>query len=102
MLLFYTSRISYKLLYHIPVHQRLSAKEVYLEISAGPRISYQKVKGLFSYLKAHKCAVALIFALACEAVGAIEIAGVSYVQTERLYYLAVIFEADSQILVLIL
>ena len=55
----------------------------------------------YAYLKAHQRAVALILALTCKAVGAVEIAGVSYVQAESLDDLAVVLVIASKAFVLV-
>ena len=91
VLLFNASCVSNELLDDVPVHEGLAAEEVNLKVSSRARIFDQKIESLFTDFKAHQRAFALIFALAGKAVGAVQIAGVRNVETERLDDLAVIF-----------
>ena len=68
----------------LEVHQRLTAEEVHLQIPPGPGVLHQIVERALADLEGHQGAVAVIFALAGEAIGAVEIAGVGHVQAERL------------------
>lgn len=42
----------------------------------------QEIERLFSHVKGHQGALAVVFALACKAVGAVEVAGVRNMQAE--------------------
>ena len=101
MLLLDASRVSHELLDNVPVHQRLAAEEVNLKVVASARVFDKEVKGALAYLKAHKSAIALILALTCKAIGAVEVAGVCNVQAESLYDLAVILVIAGKLLVLV-
>ena len=102
MLLLNASRVSHKLLYHLPVHKRLAAEEVNLKVASCARIGNQEVKRLLAHLKAHHCAVALIFALTGKAIRAVKITGMSHVQAERLNDIAVVFVVIRQLFILVL
>ena len=84
-LLFDAARIHDELLHDIPIHERLAAEEVHLEIPPCSRIFNEKIERAPTDVKAHQRAVAVKFALTCEAVGAVQIAGVGDVKAERFY-----------------
>ena len=69
--LFATSGIGNKLFYHVPVHQRFAAEEIYFQIVTSTGMLYKKIKSLLAYFKSHKSLVTLILSLTCEAVGAV-------------------------------
>ena len=76
--------IGHQALDHIPIHQRLAAEKVHLQVAPRTRVRHQKIQRLPAHLKAHHGPLAVIFALAGKAVGAVEVAGVGDVQAERL------------------
>ena len=82
--LFNTARIGDQILDHLKIHQRFAAEEIDLQIPARTGIGDQKIQRLLADLKAHDRTLAVIFALACKAVGAVQIAGVRNMQAERL------------------
>ena len=84
MLLFDLAGVGNQLLDHIKVHQGLAAKEVYLQVVTGSRSGNQKIQCLLTHLKAHDGAVAVVIALACKAIGAVEVTGVGDVQAKCL------------------
>ena len=55
--------VLYQLLYNFPVHKRLTAKEIYFQVSAVSGIRYQEIQCFFADLKAHECTSAVILAL---------------------------------------
>ena len=75
-----------ELLYDFKIQKRLSSEKVHLKISPASGISYQIVKRLLSYLKAHKSLWPIEISLACKAVPALEIAVMSHVKAHSLYY----------------
>ena len=87
-LLFHTAGILHQLLHHVPVHQRLTAEEVHLQIGAAAGVIHQKVQSLLANLKAHQRTVSMVFSLAGEAVGAVQVAGVRHMQAQRLHHIA--------------
>ena len=87
-LLFHTAGILHQLLHHVPVHQRLTAEEVHLQIGAAAGVIHQEVQRLLTHLKAHQRAVAVILALTGEAVGTVQVAGVRHMQAQRLHHIA--------------
>ena len=83
-LLFHTAGILHQLLHHVPVHQRLAAEEVYLQIVTGAGVFNEEIQRPLAHLIAHQGAVAMVLALTGEAVGAVEVAGMGNVQAQRL------------------
>ena len=45
------SSIGYKILYHLPVHQRFPAEEINFQVSPVSGIGNQKIKSFFPHLK---------------------------------------------------
>ena len=70
-LLFHTPGIGHQLLHHVPVHQRLAAKEVHFQIVPGAGIVHQKIQSLLAHFKGHQGSFAVVLALACKAVAAV-------------------------------
>ena len=63
--------IGHQVFHHLPVHQRLTAEEVHLQIDAGAGLGDQKVQGLLAHLKGHEGSLTVVLALAGEAVLAV-------------------------------
>ena len=84
VLFLYASCVCDKLLDDFKVHQRLAAEEVDLKIVPCAGVGDEKVKRLLADLIAHDRALTMVLALACKAVGAVEIAGVRNMQAQRL------------------
>ena len=84
--LFQASSISYQILNHLPVHQRLSAKKVHLKIHPVTGIGNQEIQGLLSHFKAHQRPSAVVFSLFCEAVPACKVAVMGNMQAKSLYH----------------
>lgn len=84
--LFHASCIGHKPFYHIPIHQRLAAEEVHLKVAAAAGVFHQEIQRPPSYLEAHHRPLTVVFTLAGEAVGAIEIAGVSHMEAKGLHH----------------
>ena len=82
--LFLLSGICHELFYNIPVHKGLTAKEVHFKIPAAAGILDEEVQCAFSDFKTHERLIPMVFSLTCEAVGAVEIAGVGNMEAERL------------------
>ncbi len=70
-LLFHRAGVGHQILYHLPVHQRLAAEEVHLQIVPGARVIHEKVQRLLAHLIAHHRPLPMVVALTCEAVGAV-------------------------------
>ena len=73
-----------QVLHHIPVHEGFAAKEVHLQVHPGAGVGHQEVQSLLAHLKGHESPVALVVALAGEAVVAVQVAGVGHVETHGL------------------
>ena len=76
--------VGHKVLDHLEVHQGLAAEEVHLQVFPGAGVGHQKIERLLADLKRHEGPLAVVFALACKAVGAVEVAYVGHVQAKRL------------------
>ena len=68
----------------IPVHEGLAAEEVDFEVPPCPGMGHEEVHRLFGHFKAHERPVAVVLALAREAVFAVEVAGVGDVEAQGL------------------
>ena len=93
--------VGHQALDHVPVHQRLSAEEVHLQVPAAAGIGDEKVQGLLAHLVAHQGPLPLVLALAGEAVLAGEVAGVGHVEAQGLDHGVLVLEIKGQILVLV-
>ena len=89
--------VCHQLFHHVEVHQRLAAEEIDFEVAAGAGVLDQEIHGPFADLKAHQGAVALIAALRSEAVGAVQVAGVSHMQTQRLDHSVAVLEIEGHV-----
>jgi hypothetical protein len=98
MRLLQTASVLHKLLYHIPVHQRLSAKEINLQIDSAPGIGYQKIQRLPAGLQAHQGPAAMILALLGKTILTGQIAVMGNVKTKRLDNGLSLFKIYDQIL----
>ena len=83
-LLFPLARVRHDVLHHAEVHERLAPEEVHFEVVPAPGIFNEEIYGAFADVKRHESAFAVIFALACETIVAVEVAGVRDMQTQRL------------------
>ena len=72
--------------HHIPVHQRLAAKEVHLQVLPVSGIGNQEIQCLLSHLIAHEGAASMILAFLCKAVTAGQIAVMGNVQAQCLHH----------------
>ena len=84
LFLFDRAGIGHQVLDHLEVHQRLPAEEIHLQVAAAAAVLHQEIQRLLAHLKGHHGPLAVIFALAGEAIGAIEVAGVGHVQAQSL------------------
>ena len=87
--------VSHQLLHHIPVHQRLAAEEVHLQVDPAARMGNEEIQRLLAHLKAHNGALAVVLALAGKAVLAVQVAGVCNVQAQRLDHGAAVLEVKG-------
>ena len=95
----YLAGIGDQLLDHVNIHHRLTAEEVHLKVAARAGGFDQEIQCATADLKGHQRALALILALACKAVGAVEIAGVCHVQAERLDDLGIVLVINGKIFI---
>ena len=84
MLLLKRASVFNELLYNLPVHGRLAAEEIDLEISAGTRVRNQKIQCLLADFKTHQRSSAVVLALFRKTIATCEVAVVGNVKTERL------------------
>ena len=82
--LLYGAAVFDELLHDIPVHKRFAAEEVDVEVLVVTRVLYEKVDGAFARLETHEASFAVELALSSEAVGTVQVTGVSHVETECL------------------
>ena len=92
MWLFKTPAVLHQVLYHLPVHQGLTAEEIHLQIHAVSGIGNQKIQCLFPYFKAHKSTSSMIFSLFCKAVFTCQVAVVGNVETKCFYHRLTLFK----------
>ena len=71
-------------LHYVPVHERLSAKEVHLQMLPVAGIGNEEIQGLLSHLIAHEGAAAMVLAFLCKAVTAGQVAVMGNVQAQCL------------------
>ena len=93
--------VLHQLLYHIPVHKRLAAKEVYLQVHTVSGIGDQEIQSFFTNLKAHERSSAMVLSLFCEAVTACQIAVMGNVQAQSLHNRLSLLEIHNEITVYI-
>ena len=74
--------VGHQILHHLKVHQRFPAEKVHFQIMPASGVLYQKIQCLLSNLKAHHCPFTVIFTLACEAVGTVQVACMGNMQAE--------------------
>ena len=91
MKLFLLSSVSDQIFYNLPVHQRLAAKKIHLQVSSGAGIGNQKIQGLFSNLKGHQGSSSMVFSLLRKTVVAGKIAVMGNVQAKRFYNRTAVF-----------
>ena len=70
-LLFHASCVGNEPFYHVPVHKRLAAEEIHLQVPAASGVGDQEVQGLTAHLEGHQRPLPLEAPLAGEAVGAV-------------------------------
>ena len=75
----HASGISHQTLDHVPVHQRLAAKEIHLQVPPAAGVIHEKVQSPPAHLEAHQRPITVILALAGKAVPAVEVAGMGHV-----------------------
>ena len=73
---FNRTRVCNKIFDDLPIHKRLSAEKVHLEIAARSAVFDEKIKRTFAHFVRHKRTLAVIFALRRKAILAVEIASV--------------------------
>ena len=91
--------VGHQLLDHVPVHQGLTAEEVHFQIPALAAVGHQKVQRLLAHLEAHQGTLAVVVALAGEAVFAVQVAGVGHMQAHGLHFGHALFEIEGHVAV---
>src|SRR5699024_1512383 len=86
MKLFLFSSIFYQTFYHVPIHERLTAEEIYFQIYPVSGIGDKKIQSLFSHLIGHQSSSAVVLSLLCKAVPAGKITVMGNVKTQCFYY----------------
>ena len=83
--LFNGARVGDEVLDDLPVHERLAAEEVHLKVPARAGVLDEEIERALADLETHERPLAVVLALAGEAVGTAEVAGVGDMETEGLY-----------------
>ena len=83
--LFDGARVGDEVLDYLPVHERFAAEEVDLEVPPVAGVLDEEVERPLADVEGHDGPLAVVLALAGEAVGAVEVAGVGDVEAEGLY-----------------
>ena len=65
--------VGHQVFHHLPVHQRLTAKEIHFQIAAASGIGNQKIQCLLTYFKGHQSSSSMIFALFCKTIFACKV-----------------------------
>ena len=86
MQLFLFSSVCHQILYHLPVHQRLPAEEIYFQITAVTRILDQKIQRLPAHFIGHQRTSPVIFPLFRKTVFTGQVAVMCDMKAERLYH----------------
>ena len=102
MKLLLLSAVSHQILYYLPVHQRLTAKEVYLQISPASGILNQKIQCLLSHLIAHQRPASMVFTLFRKAILTGQIAVMGNMQAQSFHYGGPLFKVNDFIFIGIL
>ena len=97
--LFQTSAIGHQILYHLPVHQGLSPKEIHLQVDPVPGMLHQKIQGLFPHVKAHQRPSPMVLSLSCKAIPAGQVTVVGDVEAECLHHCLALFKVKNIILI---
>ena len=79
------SSVFHKILYNLPVHKRLAAKEIHFQILSGAGISDQEIQRFFSYLKRHQRTSSVILSFFCKTISACQITVMSNMKAKSLY-----------------
>ena len=67
------SSVCHQIFDHLPVHQRLTTKEIHFQIASASRIGNQKIQSLFSHFITHERSSSMIFSFFRKAVFACQI-----------------------------
>ena len=94
--------VSDQVFYHLPVHKRLPAEEIHLQIHPAAGVRHEEIQRFLSHFQTHQRPSAVVFALPRKAVFTCQIAVVGNVQAERLHYRLPVFEGIYVVLVDIL
>ena len=94
--------VSYQVFYHLPVHQRLPAEEIHLQVPTVPGVGDQEIQRLFPHFKAHQRPSSMVLSFFRETVAAGQVAVVGNVETESLHHRLALFDLIDQALICIL
>ena len=96
------SSVGHQIFDDLPVHQRLPAEEVHLQIHPVAGICHQKIQRFLSDLEAHQRTASVIFALFRKTVFAGKVTVMRDMQTQRLDHRLPVLEISDVFLVNIL
>ena len=80
--------VGHQILYHLPIHERLSTKEVHLQVPPGAGVGNEEIQSLLPHLKGHEGTVSMVLPLTGEAIGAVQVAGVGHMEAQGLHHVA--------------
>ena len=101
MQLFLLSSIFYQIFDNLPVHQRLTTKEIHFQIAAASGVCDQEIQCFLSNLITHQLSVPMIFAFFCKAVATGKVAVMCNVQAQSFDYSRTFLEVHNIIFVFI-
>ena len=96
---FLLSSVCHQIFDHLPVHQRLAAKEIHFQVSSAAGIGNQKIQCLFSNFEGHQCTSSMVFPFFCKAVSAGQVTVMGNMQTECLHYRRSVFKMLDGVLI---
>ena len=91
--------IGHQILDYLPVHQRLAAEEIHLQIMPVSGIGNQKIQSLLSCLIAHQRPASVVFSFLRKAVAAGQIAVMGDMKAQCFYHCGTLFEINDLVLI---
>ena len=101
-LLFLRTAVFHQAFYHVPVHKRLAAKEIHLQVFPVTGIGNEEIQGLFPHLIAHQGAAAMVLAFLCKTVAAGQVTVMGNMEAQCLDHGLTLFKIHHEIMVNVL
>ena len=80
------SAVSHQVFYHLPVKERLPAKEIHFQIHPVSRVLHQKVQGFLAHIQTHQRSLSVILAFPRKTIFAGQVTIMGNMQTKRLHH----------------